>query len=144
VTRLLDPPNNRFFHEVFGDADRTIPCPWAGASFETCVPTSGSLLDVLQLDDTWFDPSGVGSFTDFNALLAAFETNGLFLDIHTQLYPGDEIRGQLVFNKVSEPATVLLLSFGLLGLLAPRHRLFNARLDGSNWAAACFEDTLSR
>jgi len=85
-----------------------------------CAPATGSLHDFLQLDASRFDPAGQFGFTDFNALLAAFETDGLFLDIHTELYPGGEIRGQLLFNTVPGPSTLALLGFGLFGLSALR------------------------
>jgi hypothetical protein len=36
------------------------------------------------------------------------------LNIHTQMFPGGEIRGQL--QAVPEPATVLLLATGVMGV----------------------------
>lgn len=139
VTRLLSPPNDRFFHEVINEIlddqgfivgstvdGGFVPC--GGVLIDTpdqfwdptapCAPSTGSLHDFLQLDASRFDPTGQFGFTDFDALLTAFETDGMFLDIHTALYPGGEIRGQLLF--VPEPGSLALLALGLAGLLALR------------------------
>lgn len=142
ISRLLSPPNDRFFHEVINEifdsaGDDTgvstvdggfvmcgggliDPVDWDPSA--PCAPASGSLHDFLQLDASRFDPTGEFAFTDFDALLAAFETDGLFLDIHTELYPGGEIRGQLLFSAAPEPTTLALLAFGLVGLLWSRKR----------------------
>ena len=72
------------------------------------------------------DPSYFGDdgwFTDFDALLKAFEDNGMFLDIHTDAFPGGEIRGQLLLNSVPEPDTFALLAFGLAGVGFTRRRI---------------------
>ena len=84
------PTDDIFFHEVIQEEDRTvIPCPWPDSVFENCVPTSGSLHDVLDVSD------GYGC-TDFQCLIDTAVPNGFFIDMHTETSPGGEIRGQLV------------------------------------------------
>jgi CHRD domain/PEP-CTERM motif len=110
----LDPPNDIFFHEVLSDSARTLICPWAGAVFVNCGPAAGSSHDVLQLSLA----DGYG-FPDFNALVAAFVRNGVYLDMHTERYEGGEIRGQLI-AAVPEPATWALACLGLAALAVVR------------------------
>jgi CHRD domain/PEP-CTERM motif len=129
----LQPPNDRFFHEVINDlfdaddnvigstVDGPVGC-WYDLTYVGCAPSSGSLHDFLQLDDSRYDTTGEFGFTDFDALLAAFKSDGLFLDIHTEAYPGGEIRGQLLFERAPEPTTLALLVLGLSGLLVSRKR----------------------
>jgi hypothetical protein len=129
-TRLLDPPNNRFFHEVINInydgngvlTDSTVPNPVLCTPADTeadCAPETGSLLDVLDMtnDPRWeaFGPGGIGGTID--DMLAVFLGNGLFLDIHTARFPGGEIRAQLQVRTVSEPGAAGLLMLGL-GLAA--------------------------
>jgi len=57
-----------------------------------------------------------------NAFVAAMETDGLYIDMHTEAYPDGEIRGQLVFSQVPEPSSLALLGIGMLAAGAVRGR----------------------
>jgi hypothetical protein len=62
-----------------------------------------------------------GTVAGAQAAFIAGLINGLtYLNIHTMMFPGGEIRGQLVATP--EPATLLLLSTGLIGVLAGRRK----------------------
>ena len=109
-----------FEHEVLGLDDtspaRTIPCPWSTGGYANCVAATATIHDVLQLS------AGDGyGFADFNSLLDAFEQDGVFIDVHTQMFPGGEIRGQLM-PSVPEPSTLALLCLGVLVLGIARRR----------------------
>ena len=110
----MTPPNDQFFHEVLADSARTIPCNWAGAVFTDCVPATGTSHDVLQLTG----PSDGYGFPDFASLVHAFVANGVYIDMHTELYPSGEIRGQL--RTVPEPSSLLLAGIGIAGAATRR------------------------
>ena len=86
------PTDDKFFHEVLTPEARTVPCGWDSATFAECVPTSGSSHDVLNIADYIPDP---GACPDMQCIVDTAVPNGFFIDMHTQLYPGGEIRGQL-------------------------------------------------
>jgi hypothetical protein len=114
-----------FFHDVIGEIgvdspNRIISCPWS-SSFLSCAPARDSIEDVLQLS------AGDGyGFPDFNSLVNAFENSGIYIDMHTQLYPEGEIRGQL--SPVPGPIAgaglpgLILLGGGLLGWWRQRRK----------------------
>jgi hypothetical protein len=93
-----------FAHEILGLNPRTELCgSWNGSLFINCAPATGAAHDVLQLSAS----DGYG-FPDFNSLVTAFSQGGIYLDMHTQLYPEGEIRGQLSEVAVPEPSTISL------------------------------------
>lgn len=72
------------------------------------VETPNGLMRVLQ---------NVGPLPESNE--AFLLSNRNYVNVHSNLYPGGEIRGQLIV--VPEPATVAAVAMGL-GLLAARRR----------------------
>lgn len=88
--------------------------------------TFGSYSHVFDLTDTasWnptFITNNGGTPASAEAVLGAGLLDGrAYLNIHTNVFPGGEIRGFLV--KVPEPATTLLLGLGLGSLLLGRRR----------------------
>lgn len=72
-------------------------------------------------------PLPLGSFTAFLAAIgpadvAELEAGTLYINVHSQLFPGGEIRGQLQIQQIPEPGTFFLLGFGLLALRGARSR----------------------
>lgn len=55
-------------------------------------------------------------------LLDSFHDNRAYFNIHTDLYPGGEIRGFIVANPVPEPSTYAMLGLGLIGVGALARR----------------------
>lgn len=75
-------------------------------------------------------PSGTftGTWTSLDAmpltpaLAAALLAGNVYFNIHTQVFPGGEIRAQLAARQVPEPASLSLLLLGTTGLMLMRSR----------------------
>jgi CHRD domain-containing protein/PEP-CTERM motif-containing protein len=102
---LLSPTNNAHIH----------CCSPPGVSSGVIIPfvppfvlgaTSGSFSNLFSLTPT---------------LLTQVESGGAYINIHTDLFPAGEIRGQIA--AVPEPATAGLLCTGLLALGARARRI---------------------
>jgi hypothetical protein len=53
-------------------------------------------------------------YPDFDSMVNAFMNREIYIDMHTQLYPKGEIRGQLA--PVPEPSTWAMILLGFAGL----------------------------
>lgn len=67
-----------------------------------------------RITGVWDGTEGNG--TTLAAQLAALLNDGLYFNVHTPDHPGGEVRGQIILQRVPEPATLGLLAFALAGL----------------------------
>jgi hypothetical protein len=88
--------------------------------------TSGTFDNFFDLNNSLTYSSGFLSANGNSVLaakasfLAALDAGNVYANVHTQVFPGGEIRGNLV--AVPEPTTVLLLTGGLLAVFVMARR----------------------
>lgn len=75
-----------------------------------------NLLDTATYGGAFLTAAGGTADLARAALLAGINNNEAYLNIHTNLYPGGEIRGFLVAMPVPEPSTYAMLAIGLAGV----------------------------
>lgn len=104
--QALGTANPKFQHQVlqggnfsnFPNNPMLVECAYSGGNLLNdndktyCVTQTGSVRDVLQLsaDDGYF----IDSTLTFADLISQFRDGKMFLDMHTEEFGGDEIRGQ--------------------------------------------------
>lgn len=95
--------------------------------------TSGNYSQTFDLaDPAVYDPAFLTAFGGTAAgasaaLLDALGDNTAYLNIHTDQYPGGEIRGFMVAAPIPEPGSWAMLGVGLLGVGAIARRRVGAR-----------------
>jgi hypothetical protein len=88
--------------------------------------TSGDYLNVfdMNLDSSWnpafLIANGGSAASAFDVLLLNMQLGLTYLNIHSMMFPGGEIRGQL--QKVAEPGMLALLAFAGIAWMAGRRR----------------------
>ena len=75
-----------------------------------------SLNDLATYNASFVTANGGTAASAAAFLLAGIAGNQSYLNIHTDLYPGGEIRGFLVASPVPEPAAWAMLAIGLAGV----------------------------
>ena len=98
-------------HNVTNTTAAHIHMAPAGVAGGIVFPMPGSLPTPSPIFVTWLVPAN---------LVTPLLNGGLYFNIHSSMFPGGEIRGQLL--QIPEPATMALVGTGLLGLALRKRR----------------------
>jgi hypothetical protein len=109
-----------FFHDAMlnlvGGSAINFGSPVVNCFAGQCREATGWVHDVFDMPPPGDGTCFVYDNCNFADLLNRAEHGGLYIDIHTQIYPEGELRGELVPVGVPEPSTWLLLGPGLAWL----------------------------
>ncbi len=94
----------------------------AGHIHQAPIGVAGPVIVPLanMMGGTVWHSNGVYALTALQG--ADLIAGGLYVNLHTQVFPGGEVRGQLIATPVPEPAPLAALAFGTVALVARRRR----------------------
>jgi hypothetical protein len=135
-------------HIHFGDPGVAGPVLFAFTNQGPPAATSGAFMGILTAADLHPDP-GAG-ITTFAQAVAAIETGHTYANLHSGVFPGGEIRGQLqaISGAVPEPASVVMFATGTLASWVcwwyRRRRSGGCGTSGAGPALRTWTETLGR
>ena len=118
---LLSPASAAHIHccaPIGTNAIVAVPFPGFSAATSGTYNMSFDLTLAASYNAAFLTANGGTAASAEAALIAALNAGQTYANIHDQLFPGGEIRGQLLVSNVPEPGTAGLLLLGLMPVIA--------------------------